>query len=58
MKPGFIICPECKGNGFTRIPYTQAKEEVHVQCTECNSQGEIKVGDRLTPEKLREKGML
>ena len=36
-----IICPKCKGNGFTTIPYHLAKEEVWTNCTECNSQGYI-----------------
>ena len=35
------ICPECKGNGFVRVPYEQAGEEQHAQCETCNSQGEI-----------------
>jgi|TARA_R100000458_G_C8152503_1_gene159649 DnaJ-class molecular chaperone len=37
------ICDVCKGNGFVRVPYDQAKEEVHAQCSFCNSQGEIEV---------------
>ena len=41
MKPGFIICPECKGNGFVRVPYEEAREEQHGKCENCNSQGEI-----------------
>ena len=24
-----IFCPKCKGNGFYRVPYAQAGEEVH-----------------------------
>ena len=36
-----IICPKCKGNGFTSVPYHLAKEEVWVDCGECNSQGYI-----------------
>ena len=27
-----IICPTCKGNGFVRVPYKLAKEEVHTNC--------------------------
>jgi hypothetical protein len=23
-----IICPECKGNGFVRVPYHLAREEI------------------------------
>lgn len=40
-----IICPDCKGNGFTRIPYAQAGEEVHAQCEKCASSGEIEQKD-------------
>ena len=35
------ICPDCKGNGFIRVPYEQAREEVHAQCDTCISQGEV-----------------
>tara|TARA_R110001599_G_scaffold152342_1_gene337337 strand:- start:2 stop:169 length:168 start_codon:yes stop_codon:yes gene_type:complete len=34
-----IICPECKGNGFTRIHWEA--EEVILQCETCKSQGEL-----------------
>ena len=34
-----IICPHCKGNGFVRVPYQLAKEEVHAQCGVCDSEG-------------------
>ena len=37
------ICTVCKGNGFVRVPYAQAKEEVWANCTFCNSQGEIEM---------------
>ena len=40
-KKNKIICPTCKGNGFVRIPYRLAKEEVTAQCGVCNSQGEV-----------------
>jgi len=36
-----VICPECKGNGFTSVPYHLAKEEVWVNCEKCNAQGDI-----------------
>ena len=36
-----IICPECKGNGYVRIPYQLAKEEVTAQCGVCDTQGEV-----------------
>ena len=38
------ICPRCKGNGFIKIPNKSVEEtgkEVTVQCTMCNSQGEL-----------------
>jgi|TARA_R100000541_G_scaffold34387_1_gene42797 DnaJ-class molecular chaperone len=40
-KKNKIICPECKGNGYVRIPYQLAKEEVTAQCGVCDSQGEV-----------------
>ena len=36
-----IICPDCGGNGFIRVPYEQAKEEQHAQCETCDSEGEV-----------------
>ena len=36
-----IICPHCKGNGYIRIPYRLAKEEITAQCGVCDSEGEI-----------------
>jgi DnaJ-class molecular chaperone len=49
-----IICDECHGNGYVRIPYHMAKEELWANCDKCESQGEIKIK---TPDDLREKGM-
>ena len=40
-KKSKIICPTCKGNGYIRIPYKLAKEEVTAQCGVCDSEGEI-----------------
>jgi len=40
-KKNKIICPTCKGNGYVRIPYKLAKEEVTTQCGVCDSEGEI-----------------
>ena len=34
-KKNKIICPTCKGNGFVRVPYRLAKEEVTAQCSVC-----------------------
>ena len=53
-----IICPTCKGNGFYRVPYHLAKEEMHAQCTDCDSEGEIVIDDNYTPEDLRVKGVI
>jgi len=41
-----VTCPNCKGNGFIRVPYKLAKEEVHAQCGVCDSQGEIHADQR------------
>ena len=41
-----IICPHCKGNGYIRVPYQLAKEEVTAQCSVCDSQGEIDAEQR------------
>ena len=40
-KKNKITCPTCKGNGFVRVPYRLAKEEVTAQCGVCDSQGEV-----------------
>ena len=40
-KKNKIICPTCKGNGYIRVPYRLAKEEVTAQCSVCDSEGEI-----------------
>ena len=36
-----VPCPNCKGNGFVRVPYELAKEEVIAQCGVCESEGEV-----------------
>ena len=40
-KKNKIICPECRGNGYVRIHYQLAKEEVTAQCGVCDSEGEV-----------------
>ena len=40
-KQARLTCPDCNGNGFTRIPYRLAKEEIWANCEECNAQGYI-----------------
>lgn len=47
-----VICPDCGGNGYLRVPYEVAKEEVHVQCSSCRSQGEIDVSELLGAKKF------
>ncbi len=41
LKKHKVICPTCKGNGYVRIPYRLAKEEITAQCGVCDSEGEI-----------------
>ena len=41
------ICDVCKGNGFIRVPYEQAREEQFADCEFCNNQGEVEVEDVL-----------
>ena len=41
VKYNKVICPTCKGNGYVRIPYRLAREEVTAQCGVCDSEGEI-----------------
>ena len=36
-----VICPSCNGNGFIKVPYHLAREEVVAQCNVCKSQGEL-----------------
>ena len=35
------ICPACRGNGYTVIPYDLAKKHEIMQCNVCKSEGEI-----------------
>ena len=38
------ICPRCKGNGYFKVPnksVEQIGQTITVQCTMCNSQGEL-----------------
>ena len=41
-----IICPTCKGNGFYRVPYSQAGEEVHAPCEDCERTGELVIDEK------------
>jgi len=53
-----IFCPKCKGNGFYRVPYHEAMEEVHAQCDDCERTGELWIDDAFEPNELREKGVI
>ena len=37
------ICSVCNGNGFVKVPYSEAREEIWADCEFCNNQGEIEV---------------
>ena len=37
------ICSVCNGNGFVKVPYSEAREEVWADCDFCKNQGEIEV---------------
>ena len=53
-----IFCPKCKGNGFYRVHYAQAGEEVHAQCDDCERTGELWVDEDITLDQLRNKGVI
>ena len=36
-----IICPHCKGNGFVRVHYHLAREDIWANCEECEAEGTI-----------------
>jgi len=41
-----IVCNECMGNGYKRIRKGQREiKEVTIQCTKCNSEGEIEINE-------------
>ena len=35
------ICPQCKGNGFVKLPIEEGRVDVVTQCNLCNSEGEV-----------------
>ena len=41
LKTRKVICSVCNGNGFVRVPYEQAYEEMWADCDFCKNQGEI-----------------
>jgi len=36
-----VICPNCNGNGYVRLPPKMPNKEQVAQCMGCNSNGEI-----------------
>ena len=47
-----VICPDCEGNGFIRVPYEEAREELHANCSSCNNQGELCIETLLNAKKF------
>ena len=48
-KNNIRICPRCKGNGYIKVPNKSVEEpgkEVTVQCTMCESQGELTLNEK------------
>ena len=41
LKPKKVICPNCKGNGYVKLPQKLPNKEQVAQCMVCNSNGEI-----------------
>jgi len=41
LKHKKVICPNCKGNGYVRLPQKIPNKERVAQCMGCNSNGEI-----------------
>ena len=40
-KPKKVICSNCNGNGYVKLPQKMPNKEQVTQCTVCSSQGEI-----------------
>ena len=41
LKHKKVICPNCKGNGYVKLPQQIPNKEQVAQCMGCNSNGEI-----------------
>ena len=41
LKHKKVICPNCKGNGYVKLPQQMSNKEQVAQCMACNSKGEI-----------------
>jgi uncharacterized protein YbaR (Trm112 family) len=51
---GKMICPKCNGNGYRRIwKDTSETEKVTIQCSYCNSQGEVYITEQEIDDLLR-----
>jgi len=50
---GYYICNKCKGNGYLKVVIEEGKEEVAIDCKECNNQGEIVITDESINEMLK-----
>lgn len=42
---GYYICNKCNGNGYLKAVIEEGREEVVIDCKECNNQGEIPMDD-------------
>ena len=41
LNPKKVICPNCNGNGYVKLPQRIPNKEEVAQCVNCDSQGEI-----------------
>ena len=41
LKPKKIICPNCRGNGYVKLPQKMPDKEQVAHCMVCNLNGEI-----------------
>ena len=55
VSQGKMICPNCKGNGFTTHMFEA--EEATIQCKACNSEGEVP-SDKFFSQKYESKNWL
>ena len=39
------ICPDCNGNGYVQCNIEEGREHIVLQCTTCDSEGEIYVDE-------------
>jgi DnaJ-class molecular chaperone len=41
LKPKKVLCPNCKGNGYVKLPQQMPNKAQVAQCMACNSNGEM-----------------